>query len=138
MRNASVFLFLSLCAACSRPVVPPESVVAAYKADADRFCAAIVDCMKEDIKKRMAAEPERRDMIIRRMDRDLCVKGQHALIGQSSVDLTTKKPVFQPEHYKTYAECAGAVAGAKECTERMRIYRELPACRTVRGNQGDH
>lgn len=142
MRNAWLFLplvvLVPLSAFCSRTSTPPESVITAYKADADRFCSAIVDCMKDDVKKRMAAEPERRDMIIKRMDRDLCIKGQYALIGQSSVELTVKKPAFQPEHYKTYSECANAVASAKECTERMKIYRELPACRTVRGKQGDH
>lgn len=133
MRSVWACLVLFVLTLCTRTSAPPEEVIVRYKADADRFCAAIVDCMKEDVRKRMAHEPERRDMILRRMDRDLCVKGQHVLIGQSSVDLTTKKPAYNPEHYKVYSHCADAVARAKDCAERMRLYQDLPECRTVRG-----
>jgi hypothetical protein len=118
---------------CKKETAPPPEIVKKYQADADRFCGAIVECMKEDVRTRMKDRPERRDMVLKRMDRDLCIKGQYALIGRLSVDPYPEPARTDPESYATYSECADAVAAAPDCDIRRERYNTHPACVKIRG-----
>lgn len=109
----------------------PE-MAALYQEEAHRMCTAIVDCMKEDVEARLKDEPERRDMVLRRMNRDLCLKGQYELIGRLSVDPTQKVRPASDELYKIYGECSQAVAASPGCAERKTTHRTHPACRKLR------
>ncbi len=88
--------------------------------------------MKADVARTLADKPERRDMVIRRMTRDLCVKNQYSLIGSLSVDPGRKEPVYKPEVYKDYSECSRAVAEAKTCDDRKNVRNNHEACRRIR------
>lgn len=125
-----VFIFLLF---CSKPRSVPQEVLAKYSADTDRFCAAMVDCIKEETEKHFQGSPERREMVLRRMSRDLCVKGQQSIIGRLSVDPLSKTVVpFNPALYQAYSSCAAAVSEAKTCPDRLRVHRENPDCLKIR------
>lgn len=118
---------------CKRAVAPPPEVWQKYQQDADQLCNAIVDCMKQEVKTRLADHPQRRDMVLKRMDRDLCIKGQYSLIGKLSVDPSGGKPAsYREEYYNQYHNCAIRVVAAKDCTERQTIHRTDPSCIAVR------
>lgn len=121
-------------ASCSRKDPPPE-MIARYQADADLFCQAIVDCMKEEVRLKLQASPERRDMVLARMTRDFCKKGQYHLIGQLSTDTAPGQPA-RPDLYESYHECAAAVAGAKDCVKRREIHQTHAACMKIRSESG--
>ncbi len=130
---AGVLLLLSLLTHCSRkPEPPPPEVVARYQAHAGRLCEAIVDCMKEEVRERLARQPERRDLVLARMDRDLCLKEQYALIGEISVDPTPAAAPYREEHYRLYEACADAVTKAATCEERRDIHRTDTSCVRLR------
>ncbi len=116
--------------ACSRPAGPSAELVARYQPHADRMCRAIVDCIKADVARSMKAHPERRDMVLRRMDGELCVKNQYRRIGDLSVwpGLPRQGIPDQEGLYRLYAQCAQAVSGAPDCTSRKRAHREAPPC----------
>lgn len=114
-------------ASCSRKE-PSAEIIARYQADADLFCQAIVECMKEEVRTKLQASPERRDMVLSRMTRDFCKKGQYQLIGQLSTDPAPSQPSASAELYANYHECAAAVAGAKDCAKRKEIHQTHSAC----------
>ena len=122
-------------ASCSRKDASPE-IIARYQADADLFCQAIVDCMKEEVRQKLEASPERRDMVLSRMTRDFCKKGQYQLIGQLSTDPTGGQPSNQADLYNSYHECALAVAGAKDCAKRREIHQTHSACMKIKSESG--
>ncbi len=118
----------------SDPVTP--AVIAKYQKDADLFCNAVVDCMKEEVREKMKGTPERRDLVLSRMTRDFCRKNQYSLIGRLSTDVTGGKAADEASVYRTYAECAKAVSEAKDCQERKRLQTEHPACAKMRAESG--
>ena len=130
----TIFIAISVPFSCNRREKPSPEIVARYHKDADRFCRAIVDCIKADISRRLADKPERRDMILRRMTRDLCIKGQYRLIGDISVDPLPdrKRPLPGEEVYRMYSECSRAVAEADNCEDRKRIHKTNEACQKLR------
>ena len=127
--SALLILFTLMAFACSKnkPEVP-EEILARYQKDAGILCEAIVDCMKEDTAKRLAADPVRRDLVLSRMDRDLCRQGQYRQIGDLSSDPDGEGFAFNPEHYEMYSRCSAAVAGAPTCQERLAAHKTNPDC----------
>lgn len=123
-------------ALCKRRPEVPQALRDRYQADADRFCNAIVDCVKEDTARRLAAEPERRDMVLGRMSVDLCRENQYLLIGSLSADPLGPQPAGMPagmdEMYAAYSRCSAAVAGAPNCAERRTAYQAHPDCARIR------
>lgn len=99
-----------------------------YDLDAARLCNAIVDCLKEDVARRLADQPERRDVTLSRMTRDLCKERQFALIGQVSVAPGPAALRTDQEIYESYGRCSASVAAAADCNERRRLYRQDPDC----------
>lgn len=130
----AAFLSLVLCgSSCNRkPTQPPPEIQARYAADAEAYCRAVVDCIKEDVSARLADRPERRDLIVDRMDLDLCREGQLQLLGKLSVDPDGQERDFVPEHYETYGACARAVTAAATCPERRAAHKTDPACVRLR------
>ncbi len=134
-----VFLFTLLLipgaiARCKQePKAPPPEILARYQADADRYCRAIVDCIKEDVAARLRGEPERREMVLKRMSQDLCLKGQYQLLGKLSVDPAPGpgRP-YNPDVYVTYGQCARAVVEQKDCERRRATHKQFPACQRLR------
>jgi hypothetical protein len=118
-------------ASCSRKE-PSAEIISRYQADADLFCQAIVDCMKEEVIQKLHASPERRDMVLSRMTRDFCKKGQYQLIGQLSTDPSPGQPSGSLELYQNYHDCAAAVAGAKDCAKRREIHQTHSACMKIK------
>lgn len=118
----------------SDPVTP--AVIEKYQADADLFCNAIVDCMKDEVREKMKATPERRDLVLSRMTRDNCRKGQYSLIGRLSTDVAARGAADEAGIYREYAECAHAVAEAKDCTQRKQLQKEHPACAKMKAESG--
>ncbi len=119
---------------CSRKSPDPDpAIVETYQKNADLFCTAIVECLKDDVKNRMKGNPDFRDQIIGRMDRDLCHKGQYSLIGKLSVFQNPQgNAETAKEVYNTYERCAKAVSEAPDCEDRLRIHRENPDCQSIR------
>ena len=119
---------------CAKEKRPSPEIIARYEQDADRLCRAIVGCIKADISARLAGHPERRDLILKRMSRDLCIKGQYRLIGQLSVTPMPdrNRPRPGPELYRLYAECSRAVARESNCSRRKEIHKNHPACKQIR------
>jgi len=119
---------------CSKPADPPPGVILKYQKDAHRYCNAIVNCIKKDISDRLKSKPERRDMILSRMKRDLCIKNQYRLIGKLSVNPDPKKNTlpYDPALYKLYSECSLAVSSAADCTKRKEVHKTHPSCKKLR------
>ena len=141
MHPVRLLFFLALLPAfwtCKRPAAPPPEVVQRYQAHADQFCRAVLTCMKEEVEQRLANSPERRDMVTRRMDRDLCVENQYNLIGELSVDPRGAQAAnYEPELYEAYGECARVVAESADCETLRGNYRDHPACRRLHDNPAD-
>ena len=111
----------------------PLEIQKQYQEDAHQMCQAMVDCMKEEVEKDLADEPAKREWVLGRMSRDLCLKGQYSLIGKLSTD--PERPdhfVFRRENYETYARCSRAVSEANNCESRGEIHRQNPDCQKLR------
>ncbi len=133
---AAIFIFTMLWLPASqcrkaRPE-PPDEVKARYFADADRFCHAIVECMKQDIIRRVDRDLRRRDLILSRMNQDLCIKNQYHLIGDLSVSPYGHEASLEEELYQEYHNCAEAVGVATTCQERLQKVKENESCRKIR------
>ncbi len=134
----SLFALTLAPAGCKRRPNVPEAVKLRYYQHADRLCRAVVECIKADTARRLAAEPERRDMVLGRMTRDLCREEQYRLIGvpSTSPDLSNARAPFGPEEarlYEAYGRCADAVsAQADNCDGVRRAYEEDGNCVEVR------
>jgi len=128
----TILLFSILVSGCKQEVSPPPEVATRYFQNIDRFCHAIVNCMKEDVRKRLSDQPERRDMVIARMDRDLCQKEQYRLIGSLSVKPHPDRPRTDQEIYSLYDSCVQAIAAASDCSARLDLYRNNPSCIAIR------
>ncbi|MCE9596718.1 MAG: hypothetical protein K8S54_01995 [Spirochaetia bacterium] len=126
-------LFLANCQK-SDPVTP--EIIQAYQKDADGFCNAMVDCMKEEVKAKMKASPERRDMVVNRMSREFCRKGQYQLIGKLSTDPSAGQALDRHDLYKAYHECSDAVQQASDCEARRSVHKSNPACMKIRSESG--
>jgi hypothetical protein len=117
-----------LTGACKeKPSLPPE-LRARYDVDAARLCNAIVDCLKADVSERLKDRPERRDMLLGRMTRDLCKEEQFSLIGAASVNAVPTTPLDDEAIYRSYSACSVAVAAADNCQARQAVYRNFPDC----------
>ena len=128
-----IFILLSILApACSKPKDPPAAVKALYQQDAARLCEAITECIKQDVEVRLKNSPHRRKMVLSRMNKDLCLQGQFALVGRLSVNPWGKKPVYNPEHYRWYSACSKAVSAAENCESRRSIHKTFPDCVNLR------
>lgn len=119
---------------CQKPAAPARSTIEQYQAAAERLCLAMVDCVKQDVGRQMAAHPERRDMVLARMDRELCVKNQYRLIGDISVwpGLPRGGIANAEALYRLYSSCSEAVSGVSDCAARKRLHREEDSCRRLR------
>ncbi|MCB1307918.1 MAG: hypothetical protein KDK30_07060 [Leptospiraceae bacterium] len=114
----------------------PYGMKLQYKEDALKVCRAISDCLQADVRERLADEPERRDMIVRRMDRDLCVERQFEqistdlkMIGESVTDAYTEmRPTGSEEYYRSYSRCAEVIDQAPDCASVRTAYDDDPAC----------
>ena len=132
--HGSAVAFLALGLFCQKAAAPSAAILARYQEDAARLCLAVVDCVKEDVGRQMAAHPERRDMVLARMDRELCVKNQYRLIGDLSVwpGLAGAGVSNPDELYALYSQCSLAVSRAPHCALRKRLHREEDSCRRLR------
>lgn len=109
-----------------------ESIQVAYQKNADLLCNAITECLKEEVAQRMESEPERRDLILKRMDRDLCLKNQYRLIGDRSTAISGSNPETEKDLYETYERCAVAVASYDTCARRKQEFETNTNCLKVR------
>lgn len=114
--------------ACKEKPNLAPALRARYDADAARLCSAIVDCLKADVNERLKNEPERRDMLLGRMTRDLCKEEQFSLIGAASVNVGAAAPLDDEAIYQSYSACSAAVASANDCQARRDAYRNNPDC----------
>lgn len=128
-----IILAAAISASCSRKE-PSQEIIARYQADADLFCQAIVDCMKEEVRQKLNTVPERRDMVLSRMTRDFCKKGQYQLIGRLSSNPAGGTPSTDTGLYESYHECARAVADAKDCAKRREIHQTHSACMKIKND----
>lgn len=134
----SLTLLAAAFAGCKQKPDVPELVKLRYFQHADRLCRLVVECIKADTAERLAAEPERRDMVLGRMTRDLCREERSRLIGVPSTtpDLTNQQAPFGPEEarlYDIYGRCADAVtAQAGNCDAVQRAYEQDGNCNEVR------
>lgn len=114
--------------ACKEKPNLAPALRARYDADAARLCTAIVDCLKADVSERLKNQPERRDMLLGRMTRDLCKEEQFSLIGAASVNVGPATPLDDEAIYQSYSACSAAVASASDCRARQDAYRNFPDC----------
>lgn len=132
---ASLLLLISVgSVACKKKPVPPTAeVIQQYQAQADRLCRAVVDCIKADTAKRLAGQPQHRDMVLSRMGQDLCLKNQYQLIGSLSTEPLGPGPAqSDSELYERYGRCVTAVESATDCETRRERYFTHPDCRGLR------
>ncbi len=116
-----------------KPEPPPLAVMQRYQGQADRLCRAVVKCIKEDTARRLADQPQQRDMVLARMGQDLCVKNQYQLIGSLSTEpLGAGAADYDEALYQRYSRCVSAVEAAADCEARRRQYFEHPDCRGLR------
>jgi len=119
---------------CGKKKRPETLLTDQYYADAKIFCDAIVECMKKDIEDKLKEHPERKEMVIRRMTRDLCLKGQIQLIGNLSVEVIPENKNFLDQKilYEEYHKCAKAVSEAPTCDYKKSIHKSHPSCIKIR------
>ncbi len=117
-----------LAGACKEKPNLAPALRARYDVDAARLCNAIVDCLKADVSERLKDRPERRDMLLGRMTRDLCKEEQFSLIGAASVNVGPSAPLDDEAIYQSYSACSAAVAAASDCRARQAAYRNFPDC----------
>ena len=131
---AIAILFVAGFAHCKKkPEPPPLEVLQRYPGQADRLCRAVVKCIKEDTARRLADQPQQRDMVLARMGQDLCVKNQYQLIGRLSTEpLGAGAADYDEALYQRYGKCVSAVEAAVDCEARRRQYFEHPECRGLR------
>jgi len=131
-----VIFFLPLIAGCQKsdPVTP--EIIKQYQKDADAFCNAMVDCMKEEVKQKMSGSPERRDMMLGRMTREFCRKEQYSQIGRLSADPSNGQFLDRRDLYEAYHQCSEAVQQAANCMARREIHRTNAACVKIRSESG--
>ena len=124
-RIVLVASFLILASAYCRPT-PNESLRNQYQDVANKFCTAMVDCMKEEISQRLATQPQKRDFLIRRLDQDYCIEGQFEIIqGLESRN--------EPEQImKNYQSCAEAVTQSESCQQRRAVLASDESCKKMR------
>ena len=130
MTPLMLIFFLPFCK--EEPENPPKEVIKAYQQNAHNFCKAIVKCLKQDAEKRLKDHPERAALVTERMDIDLCRKNQYSLIGQHSVSINQGKPELNQEYYHSYENCSRQISSAKDCREKMEIYKSLPDCKKIK------
>ena len=137
-RSALILLMLILlgvaASSCKKKEKLPTAVSEEYQKAAHNLCNAIVDCIKADLAKRMKEHPARRDLLLKQMDRDLCLKRQYHMIGELSVDPLPEasEASHQIENYQHYQACSQAVVAAGSCIERMETHRTFPSCQKLR------
>ena len=119
---------------CGKKKRPEAQFTEQYYADAKIFCDAIVECMKKDIGDRLKDHPERKEMVMNRMTRDLCLKGQTHLIGELSVEVTPVKNNLSDKKnlYEEYHKCAKAVYEAPSCDDKKSAHKSHPSCIKIR------
>lgn len=144
-RNAALsplfFLILGLSVgfiapSCKRKLLLDKEIQTRYNADANAYCNAVVNCLKQEISEKLADEPERRDMVLARMKRDLCVEKQFHLIGDLTTEPYKGKPVLDEKLYNTYSLCTKAIVNAPNCIEMKRIHQEEENCKALRQDFG--
>ncbi|MCR9142262.1 MAG: hypothetical protein NXI24_08415 [bacterium] len=145
-RRAQIRLLLGLAVCCAlatgfaackkKPEPVPLEVMQRYQAQADRLCRAVVKCIKEDTARRLADQPQRRDMVLARMGQDLCVKNQYQLIGSLSTEPLGAKPAdYDDQLYERYGRCVAAIEAAQDCETRRERYFQHPECAGLRSEE---
>lgn len=117
---------------CTEKRAPDPEIVKQYQKNADLFCNAIVDCIKQDVEEHLKSDPVRKNHILDVMNRDLCKKEQYRLIGDLSVNPGKAHVRTDAEIYQHYERCAGAVASAGDCSARREINKTNPDCQILR------
>ena len=126
-------LFVSANTSCKKKnEYPSQEIVQAYQKNAQIFCTAVVECFKEDARIRLREQPERARLITSKMDMDLCRENQYFLIGQTSVVIKPTPPSTDEGLYKSYENCALAVASGKDCKSRFSTYKTHPDCMRIK------
>lgn len=124
---AFAFFLISFC----KPEVD-RNIAAAYQNNAKLLCEAVTECLVKEVEQRMSDEPQRRDLITGRMDRDLCIENQFRLIGQRSTEIVPGNPATQKKLYDTFERCAEAVAAETSCESRKEVYKKNESCKAIR------
>lgn len=128
---ALLYIFTSL--SCKKKESIPENIRIQYQANADKFCKAITGCIQKEIETRLKNQPKRRDMVLKRMNRDLCRKNQYLLLGSLQAHPMGGQAVpFNKKIYMDYDICATTLSRASNCIEVRKQYDELPECRRIR------
>lgn len=135
-------LLLFLCLACKKPSEPPREVQERYFARAASFCQVIVGCMQADMRQRLADEPQRRDLVLRRMNQEVCHRNQIKqlsqlqLLGSLEADPQGPRAVqYDQELYQAYGNCTAALQAARQnsdCAAVRETYDTHPDCQRVR------
>ena len=120
----AAFVMLLATGNCVEKLDP--SIKAQYQETADRFCHAVVECLKDDLAKRMEKEPQKRDLFLSRMDRDLCLEGQYEKISglQNHMD--------QSSILDRYQRCSEALEADPNCQSRIAALKSNPDCKSIR------
>ncbi|MCB1172714.1 MAG: hypothetical protein KDK39_04075 [Leptospiraceae bacterium] len=122
--------------ACKKADPVPPEVAARYFQHAAVFCQSITACIQESVRERLQNQVERRDLVLNRMNKELCHKNQLQLLGELETDPNgLKQPGYNAELYKNYAECASSLQKAPDCQAVRSIYNTLPACQKIRLSQ---
>tara|TARA_B100001778_G_C18502209_1_gene590203 strand:- start:246 stop:665 length:420 start_codon:yes stop_codon:yes gene_type:complete len=105
---------------------PDPSVKDRYQETADRFCNAVVECLKEDLAERMDKEPQKRDLFLSRMDRDLCLEGQYQKISGLLNHMEENSILDR------YQRCSEALEAKEDCSQRIQELKSNPDCKSIR------
>ena len=108
---------------------PDPSIEARYQATADRFCNAIVECLKEDMAQKMKDQPQKRDLFLQRMDRDLCLSGQYQKIAGLQ-ELMDEGTILD-----RYTRCSDTLEASEDCIARLDALKSNPDCKSIRTAQ---
>ena len=132
----SQFFLIQINASCKEKIEKPsQEIIQAFQKNAHIFCRAVVECFKEDARIRLREHPERAQLITSKMDQDLCQENQYNLIGQTSVALKITSPSTDEALYRSYENCALAVASQSDCRLRFQIYTTNPDCMKIKQRQ---
>lgn len=139
---AGLLLVLSLLASftgCKKPSEPPQEIQARYFTQATIFCQTMVRCMQEDMRKRLADAPQRRDLVLSRMNKEVCHKTQIKAMSQlhllGSLEADPRGPqivAYDAELYRAYGNCTQVLSSATDCNAVHAAYNNHPDCRKVR------
>ena len=129
-RKPYAFLTIALALFLAQCVERPDpDVEARYQASADRFCNAIVECLKEDISEKMADQPRKLDLFLQRMDQDLCRSGQYQKIQG------LQQRMEEGTLLERYERCSVALESTEDCKTRIELLKENSDCRSIRTDQ---